>query len=36
MARNAERMSRVLARLLPRLAREPTCRCARALDHAGI
>jgi len=36
MARNSERMGRVLERLLPTLAREPTCACARALDQAGI
>ncbi len=36
MARNTERMGRLLRRLLPSLAHEPTCACARALDHAGV
>ena len=36
MARNAERMGKLLARLLPMLAREPTCACAHALDNAGV
>ncbi len=36
MGRNAERMGRVLQALLPRLAVEPTCACARALDDAAI
>jgi 5'-methylthioadenosine phosphorylase len=36
MARNAERMGRLLRRLLPSLAHEPTCACARALDQAGV
>ncbi len=36
MRENAERMGRLLARLLPTLAREPTCACAHALDDAGV
>ncbi len=36
MHRNSERMGRLLARLLPRLARVPNCTCARALDTAGV
>ena len=36
MGRNAERMGRLLQCLLPSLAREPTCACSRALDHAGV
>ncbi len=36
MTRNSARMAEVLARLLPRLASEPTCDCARALDQAGV
>jgi 5'-methylthioadenosine phosphorylase len=36
MARNSERMARLLAQLLPALAREPQCSCARALDQAGV
>ena len=36
MHRNAERMGRLLTRLLPRLAHPPTCRCAHALDDAGV
>jgi len=36
MARNGEKMARVLQRLLPALAREPGCACSRALDQAGI
>jgi len=36
MHKNAERMHRVLAALVPRLASAPTCRCARALDDAGV
>ncbi len=36
MERNAERMARVLGRLLGTLAHEPTCACARALDQAGV
>ncbi len=36
MARNTERMGRLLARLVPSLAREPACACARALDDAGV
>jgi len=36
MSRNTERMGSLLAELLPALAHEPSCACARALDHAGI
>jgi 5'-methylthioadenosine phosphorylase len=36
MGRNAERMGRLLQRLLPSLAREPTCACSHALDNAGV
>jgi 5'-methylthioadenosine phosphorylase len=36
MTRNTERMGRLLARLIPSLAREPSCSCARALDDAGV
>jgi 5'-methylthioadenosine phosphorylase len=36
MRRNAERMRRVLDRLLPRLAAPRECECARALEHAGV
>ncbi|MGI0071336.1 MAG: S-methyl-5'-thioadenosine phosphorylase [Thermoplasmata archaeon] len=36
MHRNADRMGRVLERLLPRLGTVPSCRCARALDDAAI
>jgi 5'-methylthioadenosine phosphorylase len=36
MHRNADRMQRVLAALLPRVATVPTCSCARALDDAGV
>ena len=36
MGRNAERMGRLLGRLVPSVAREPDCSCARALDDAGI
>ncbi len=36
MTKNVARMRRVLAGLLPSLAREPGCSCARALDQAGI
>jgi 5'-methylthioadenosine phosphorylase len=36
MGRNSERMARVLEQLVPTLAHEPTCSCARALDHAGV
>jgi len=36
MTQNAARMRRVLAELLPGLAREPRCACARALDQAGL
>ena len=36
MARNSDRMARLLQRLLPALAHAPTCSCARALDHAGV
>lgn len=35
MARNAEKMGRLLERLLPSLAREPSCSCSHALDQAG-
>ena len=36
MHSNAERMRRLLATLVPRLAHPPTCRCARALDDAAV
>ncbi len=36
MTKNVARMRRVLDGLLPSLAREPGCSCARALDQAGI
>jgi 5'-methylthioadenosine phosphorylase len=36
MHRNADRMHRVLAALLPRVATAPTCECAHALDEAGV
>ncbi len=36
MRQNSEKMGRLLARLLPSLAREPSCACARALDQAAI
>jgi 5'-methylthioadenosine phosphorylase len=36
MHRNGERMRRLLATLVPRLARPPTCRCGRALDDAAV
>ncbi len=36
MHRNVDRMARVLSRLLPRVARPPSCACARALDDAGV
>ena len=36
MHRNASRMRTVLEKLLPALAAEPTCRCAHALDDAGL
>lgn len=36
MHRNAERMRRILERLLPAAAEPPTCSCARALDEAGV
>jgi 5'-methylthioadenosine phosphorylase len=36
MHRNAEAMQTVLADLLPRLRVPPTCRCANALDDAGL
>jgi 5'-methylthioadenosine phosphorylase len=36
MHRNVERMGRVLAGLIPRIAAPPTCTCARALDEAGV
>ena len=36
MQRNSERMQRVLAQLLPRIATVPSCRCANALDDAGV
>ena len=36
MHRNADRMHRLLAALLPRAAATPTCRCAHALDDAGV
>ncbi|MGC2359421.1 MAG: S-methyl-5'-thioadenosine phosphorylase [Thermoplasmata archaeon] len=36
MHRNADRMKRLVTQLVPRLAHSPTCRCAHALDDAGI
>ncbi|HEY6237562.1 MAG TPA: S-methyl-5'-thioadenosine phosphorylase [Thermoplasmata archaeon] len=36
MHRNTERMRRLLGELLPRVAAVPTCRCAHALDEAGL
>ena len=36
MHRNADRVHRLLATLLPRLAVPPTCGCAKALDDAGV
>ncbi|HTZ61832.1 MAG TPA: S-methyl-5'-thioadenosine phosphorylase [Thermoplasmata archaeon] len=36
MHRNADRMQKVLATLLPRLAHPPSCRCAHALDDAAV
>jgi len=36
MRQNTDRMHRILAALLPRLASETRCGCARALDEAGI
>jgi 5'-methylthioadenosine phosphorylase len=36
MHRNADRMQRLLKRLLPSLAAAPTCACAHALDDAGV
>ena len=36
MHRNADRMGRLLQRLIPTLTHVPTCRCARALDDAAI
>ena len=36
MGQNAERMAKLLQRLLPALATEPACACAHALDHAGV
>ena len=36
MHRNADRMGRLLTRLLPTLGGVPTCTCARALDEAGL
>jgi len=36
MQRNADRMLRVLSAFIPRVAVPPTCRCARALDEAGV
>jgi 5'-methylthioadenosine phosphorylase len=36
MHRNADRMGRILTQLLPTLGEVPTCRCARALDEAGV
>lgn len=36
MHRNVERMHRLLAALLPKLAGAPTCACAQALEHAGV
>jgi 5'-methylthioadenosine phosphorylase len=36
MRQNVARMQLLLRRLLPRLATPPTCRCAHALDDAGL
>jgi len=36
MQQNAEKMTRLLGDLLPRLATPPRCDCAHALDHAGV
>jgi 5'-methylthioadenosine phosphorylase len=36
MHRNADRMGRLLKRLIPTLTHTPTCRCARALDEAAV
>lgn len=36
MRRNSDRMGRLLTRLIPRVASVPTCRCAHALDDAGL
>jgi 5'-methylthioadenosine phosphorylase len=36
MRKNSDRMSRLLKALVPRVAHPPTCRCAHALDDAGI
>ncbi|EQD53182.1 5'-methylthioadenosine phosphorylase II, partial [mine drainage metagenome] len=36
MHRNADRMGRLLARLLPSLTGTPDCACARSLDDAGV
>ncbi len=36
MAQNADRMQKVLAELIPRIATAPTCACAKALDDAGV
>jgi len=36
MRRNTDRMQRVLASLVPRLAVAPSCNCARALDDASV
>jgi 5'-methylthioadenosine phosphorylase len=36
MHRNSDRMGRLLTALLPRLATVPACRCAHALDDAGL
>jgi 5'-methylthioadenosine phosphorylase len=36
MHRNSDRMGKLLVELLPRLAHAPTCRCAHALDEAGV
>jgi len=36
MRGNVDRMGRVLAQLIPRLAAPPTCACRHALDDAGI
>jgi len=36
MRRNVDRIGRLLAAYLPRLAAPPSCGCARALDAAGV
>jgi 5'-methylthioadenosine phosphorylase len=36
MTQNANRMQKVLAELIPRVATTPTCSCAKALDDAGV